>query len=810
MQLPTRWIKVVRDMWGNKTRSALVVVSIAVGVFAVGMTTNAGIIIRRDMNAPYVATHPASTTLYLTPFDENLARAVAQRPEISEAEARRLEDAEVYVGEGEWMDLGLTAAPDFEAIHINQFTLEAGERVPERMEILLERMTAEALGVSVGDTVTVRLQGEDQTYDLEVAGVVHDMHQYPLVFFEQGAGYVDIRTLWWMGAGAHYNALPIIVAENPTYKQHILDVVSTLRDDVIERAGHRLTAIQPFRGNPGEHYFASDLSAVLLVLMVMGVMCIFLGAGLVINTISALIARQVQQIGIIRSVGGLRRHITLMYLSSVLTYSVAALLIAIPLGLVGAKALAASVGGVLNFDVSRANLPLSVALLQVGVGLLVPFGAAFVPVMSGTRISVYDAIYQQGSLTRANSSPVEAALKKIKGLSSPVALAVRNTFRRKGRLTLTLGTLTLAGATFMAAFSTHLTLRERIAGMGRYWLADVEVALPGGANARRVEREALSLPDVDIAEGWYSTRAQVELPEGGESEGIEVMALPTDTATIEPLMVAGRWLEADDTNAIVVNEEALDRLPGLRVGDEIALRVSGTDFQLKRRQMKHLYVVVGVVSRHLTGPRIYAPYAYFTRANDAQEQVNLVRVRASAYGLQDQAYQEDLAARLVTQFDEAGMGRGSSETQYRAVESNSGNFDILLSILLLMAGLLALVGGLGLAGTMSLNVMERNREIGVLRAVGASNAAVRRVVLFEGVFVGLISWLLSALLSVPFSHALANAVSVAMLQTRVEVLVSTTGMALWLALVLVIAVLATLAAAQRASQLTVREVLAYE
>ena len=115
------------------------------------------------------------------------------------------------------------------------------------------------------------------------------------------------------------------------------------------------------------------IARVLIVLMVMGVMCIFLGAGLVINTISALIARQVQQIGIIRSVGGLRRQITLMYLSSVLAYSVAALLIAIPLGLVGAKALAGSIGGILNFDVTRATLPPSVALLQVGVGLLVPF-----------------------------------------------------------------------------------------------------------------------------------------------------------------------------------------------------------------------------------------------------------------------------------------------------------------------------------------------------------------------------------------------------------------------------------------------------
>jgi putative ABC transport system permease protein len=100
-----------------------------------------------------------------------------------------------------------------------------------------------------------------------------------------------------------------------------------------------------------------------------------------------------------------------------------------------------------------------------------------------------------------------------------------------------------------------------------------------------------------------------------------------------------------------------------------------------------------------------------------------------------------------------------------------------------MAGLLALVGGLGLAGTMSLNVLERTREIGVLRALGASNGAVRKVVLFEGVVVGLISWILGTLVAFPFGHALVNAVGVAMLQTQMDVRFSALGVGLWLALI---------------------------
>ena len=100
-------------------------------------------------------------------------------------------------------------------------------------------------------------------------------------------------------------------------------------------------------------------------------------------------------------------------------------------------------------------------------------------------------------------------------------------------------------------------------------------------------------------------------------------------------------------------------------------------------------------SEYILGARIYAPYEYFTRVNDAQDRANLVRVRADARALQDGDYQEGLAAWLEERFEAAGLGGGTSDTQYDLVVSNTGNFDMLLSILLLMSGLLALVGGSG-------------------------------------------------------------------------------------------------------------------
>ncbi len=137
-------------------------------------------------------------------------------------------------------------------------------------------------------------------------------------------------------------------------------------------------------------------------------------------------------------------------------------------------------------------------------------------------------------------------------------------------------------------------------------------------------------------------------------------------------------------------------------------------------------------------------------------------------------------------------------------------FDIILLVLVVMAGLLAVVGGLSLTGTMGMNVLERTREIGVLRAVGAANSAVRQVVVVEGVVVGLMSWLVAAFLSVPVSRLLASAVVESVLKASVNFQYSAVGLIIWLAIVIVIGIVSSLGPARNAVRLSVREVLDYE
>ena len=122
----------------------------------------------------------------------------------------------------------------------------------------------------------------------------------------------------------------------------------------------------------------------------------------------------------------------------------------------------------------------------------------------------------------------------------------------------------------------------------------------------------------------------------------------------------------------------------------------------------------------------------------------------------------------------------------------------------------AVVGGLGLMGTLSINVLERSREIGVLRAIGAGDGAVVQLVLVEALLIGVIGWVLAVPLSLPLSYLLSNAVGRLFVGTPLTYTFSTSGMLIWLGLVLLLSALAALVPGRRAARLTVRDVLVFE
>ena len=126
-KIPTSWRKALRDLWLNKARTFLVILSIAIGVFGLGLVANSYVILVREMDANYLGTNPAAATLYTTALDDDFLQTVKDLPQVEEVEARRLVIGRVQVGENEWKSIWLFIVDDFENVRLDRFFPESGQ-----------------------------------------------------------------------------------------------------------------------------------------------------------------------------------------------------------------------------------------------------------------------------------------------------------------------------------------------------------------------------------------------------------------------------------------------------------------------------------------------------------------------------------------------------------------------------------------------------------------------------------------------------------------------------------------------------------
>src|SRR5262245_41369221 len=118
--LSPRWRKVLRDLWGNKTRTLLVVLSIAVGVFAIALVSGSRAIMSRELAAAYAQINPVHAQVNTEPFDDDLVQAVRHVPGVRDVQGFRNLSVRVQTGPEEWQQVALAAHPDYDDIRINK------------------------------------------------------------------------------------------------------------------------------------------------------------------------------------------------------------------------------------------------------------------------------------------------------------------------------------------------------------------------------------------------------------------------------------------------------------------------------------------------------------------------------------------------------------------------------------------------------------------------------------------------------------------------------------------------------------------
>jgi putative ABC transport system permease protein len=800
--LSPRWQKLWRDLWLTRGRITIMVIAMAVSIIGIGTVLSAYSILIREISRNYLGTNPASATLELDRVDDALADAVKERPGIADAQVRATILARVQVGPDIWRPLVLFVVPDFDALRINIFRSEAGAWPPPDGTMLVERTALPILNARVGDTLLVKTPHGAQRA-VPISGMVHDPGLAPAWQESEGYAYLTPATLALLGESGMLDELRIVVSQRPFDAPSI---EQTARDLAgwLQQQGRIVKEIRI--PSPGRHPHQGQMNAVMSMMLSFSVMALVLGAVLVATIVAGLLAQQIRQIGAMKTIGARSRQIATMYLVLIALISGAAVALGAPLGVVAARAFARTLADALNFTLYSEAIPWWVFAAQVAAGLLVPLVVALGPIARASRITVYEAISDFGVSQRATvDRGLVARLSALRGLDRSVLLALRNTLRRRARLLFTLGLLASGGALFMTGLNVatgwQSTVDNNLAAR-RY---DLEVQLSRPEPAAPLISRLRGVSGVQDVEAWGEASTALDQPStidvvhtypDGRHASFTLRAPPAATTLIQFPVLAGRWLQPGDTDAVVLTQMVRAQLPDVAVGDTIALSIDGRPTTWR---------VVGIV-QEIGQPAAYVTDTAFARATGQPGYARNLRIVTAT---RDPAARAEIIQSIERALVEAGVDVDISYPEADLRAAIDGHSILLIIALIFMAVLMAVVGLLGLSSTMSTNVLERTREFGVLQTIGATPRTVLRIVLSEGVVIGALSWFVAFALSLPLSTLVGGVAGNLMFRAAQPFVISPPGVLIWLAIVLGGSAVASAVPAWRASRLTIRETLAY-
>jgi len=794
------WKKVWSDLWHHKVRTMLAVISIAAGVFALGAIFGMIDQLIPNLNRVHQSIHPANLTMNLVDrIDQDTADRLKSIDGVKDVEAtNELSIRYRFAPDEEWQPAVLEMRTDYDAQKYNLLQLKGGEW-PHRNNIGIDIRAFDYLNLEYGDEVIFELDGTDRA--LPVTGKIRHHFMTSPAFGDNPRFFVDAQTLERFNIpDGEFNQL--LVQVEPYSDDLAHEVASEIKD----RLGKEGVSVAiTFYNKPDEHWAKKFFDGLNLILELLAFVSLFMSVILVYNTLSSLIAEQKYQIGVMKAIGGQIGTIVKVYLTSVFVYGSLALLISLPLGAYAAFGGAAYFLDIFNIEHKTFEISTRAVIIQVAAAVAVPLLAALWPVFSGALVTVRSAIASYGLGGNFGYNRLDRLIERLASrlFSAPNALALGNLFRRKGRLGLTQVVLITAGTLFLMVMTLSNSIQLTVDNeLGRRHYQTL-LLFEDNQRIDRIERMVGTLNEVAEAELRFRQPASI-LKAGQRTKeagtGGMLIGVPAGSDMIKPKIVAGRWLLPDDERAVVLNEETTQD-NHIQLGETITLDLG--ELGDAKWQVVGFYRVLSVVPSPDT---IYAPQDAIFSATTKHGVGRQLLVRTNPA---DKATADAVTVRLKDMFEQRNWEVRDTQTIYEDRSFFDNFFVQYLGMLFGLAVIMALVGGVGLTGSLSISVVERTKEIGVMRAIGARTPILMLMFILEGVLQGLISWVISVPLSFVLGHPLATVVGHAMFDVALDYQYNLKAVLVWLIMVVVISILASVMPARSATTISVRDSLAY-
>lgn len=794
--------KVWFDLWQNKSRTFQVVLVIALGAIGIGLVIGGRNLVADSVATGSLAAEPPHIKLSVSPplTDEQLDR-IARIEGVAEVEG--LQNAPVewrLAGTEEWQTGLLKAREDYLNQKMSLDGLVSGQW-PGRNTLGIGQVSVGESGVFEGDIVELRFGDSERT--LEVVATMDPIGPEP-VFGE--TFYANSYTFAKITGIESYN---LVQTRDVEFDQARAEATDLLIQDYFEEINVDSVGVSfPFQDRvvpPDVPPAEAILNALFLLLGVLGFIVVILGIFLVYNSISAIVSQQVDQIGVMKAIGADSWQVIYGYLLLVLAYGMLAAIISIPIGAAAALGLQSFFATFLNMEIFEIRVDTTAVYVQVAISLVAPFIAALFPLLAGMRITVREAISTYG--LSGSASTLDRLIANVRNVPYTILLTIGNAFRNRRRVIIIEVALVMAGAIFMMVVgvndATKFTFGNKLAGIHNY---QVTLSLEDTERSQKVETIAQGIEGAAAVDSWLILPASARLATQEEREvtdaRITVFGQPQETTLYRPEIQEGRWLLPEDTHAAVVSKQITDE-KGWGLGDKITI---------ENEAERELNVqIVGILFDPATNTSIHIPIETVQRDWRLTGLVNTLWLQTTLTDAESQAVvAESLEATLEARGISVAPSSTFGEKTIAGITDGAGEgFAIILQLLAVMAIVIALVGGVGLSGILSLSVLERRREIGVMRAIGASSWQVIRLFVGEGVLLGLLSWLIALPLSIPIAYAFTTQGLSFALNQQLAYQFTPTGAILWLVIITMLAMVASAIPARGAARISVRESLAY-
>ncbi|MBU0644811.1 MAG: ABC transporter permease [Alphaproteobacteria bacterium] len=800
MTIPPRWRKLIADFGSIKGRLALVIAAMAIGLLTTIAITNAYAILTREISANYLGTNPASGILDIGEVDQTLVAQVRGMDNVAAAEPLSIVETRVRYPDGRTGRALLFVSPNPLDQSLNTLRVEEQMASPPANAVHLERRALDLADIGLGERLSIEIPGSGFVPVL-VAGTVFDPSLAPAEQEQTIYAYLSQQTFIALGGQSALEWIKVLVADDP-FDQTLVDQTLAGIAIALEAEGHNVHLVQA--PNAGLHPHEGQMRGILGLFLAFGVLAFLLSAVLVSITVEGLMAQQIRQIAIMKTIGARTAQISTLYITGIAIIAAAMLFVALPIGIALGRGLAGIIADLLNFDIVDASTPPALFAAWLVTGLLIPVLFALRPIFRATGTTVVAALSDLGiGRSSGAGGRLNRFVARLFGTSGQTLLALRGAFRRRRRTMMILTLLGLAGAMYMTAGTVSVSYQASVDIAAAERGYDAEFRLTRPLDRNRVAAIAAATPDVIFAAPMMRLEAArmrgdgVALvrtyPDGGHGS-MTLYALPgaQELARFQGLEGALPVERLD--GQMVVNQGAWALLGRPRIGEQVNLSLDGKRLELP---------LAAVIRQYMTPASVFAADTDVA-AMTGESGINALRVVNAA---RSPAEVEAVVDRVGQQIEAAGAGISLVVTGNLMDAAVSGHVNILIVLLLALGVLMAAVGFLGLTAAQGISVLERTREFGIIRAIGGQRRQIVTNLLTESLVIASISLPAAILVSIPLSTAINIIVGRMTFGMALPFTPDVCGMGEWAAVSLVGALVAGLPPAFNASRLSVRETL---